>query len=176
MQTQRLQILPPSMVIQPLMYEALLESENELREFCPWVDSVLKLEDSVANTQQAIRNYENFEGELRYSLINKDSGQFVGVIGLIIRDPDVPFFEIGYWLRSACVGFGYMSEAVQALEQYAFKTLDARRIEITAAEENLKSRAVAQRCNYQLEATLHNARRLPSGQLANTVVYAKTHL
>lgn len=176
MQTFRLKLLPPSMVTQPLMFEALLESKKDLREFCPWIDSALKLENSIANTQQAIRNYESFENELRYSLIDKDSGRFVGVIGLIICDKSVPSFEIGYWLRSSCVGFGYMTEAVQAIEKYAFSQLNAQRVEIRAAEQNTKSRNVAERCLYQLEGTFYNARRLPSGKLANTVVYAKTQL
>ena len=52
----------------------------------------------------------------------------------------------------------------------------ANRIEITAASTNQNSRSVAERCVYQLDGTLANARRLPSGELSDTVIYSKTCL
>ncbi|MGF1701478.1 GNAT family N-acetyltransferase [Photobacterium makurazakiensis] len=176
METDRLQLVPPSMEIQPLMLEAIRESEAELSEFLPWVPFSLTEDESIENMKQAISNFEAFEGELRYSLIDKNSGIFVGAIGLIIRDKDVPYFEIGYWLRSTCVGFGYITEAVSVIENYAFTELKANRVEIRAAEGNTKSRAVAERRGYSFEGTLFNERRMPSGDLSNTVVYAKTVL
>jgi len=86
----------------------------------------------------------------------------------------VPFFEIGYWLRTSETGKGYMHEAIALLEQYAFTVLGANRIAITAASTNHKSCLVATASGYQLEATLFNARRLRSGVLDSTMVYAKT--
>lgn len=176
METERLRLMPPSMENQPLMLEAVRESEKDLGVYLPWVPYALTEAESIEQTKQAISNFVNFEGELRYSLIEKNSGRFVGAIGLIIRDKTVPFFEIGYWLRSSCVGFGFVAEAIQVLEEYAFVELKANRVEIKAAESNVKSRAVAERCGYTLEGVLHNDRRLPSGELSNTMVYAKTGL
>ena len=49
-----------------------------------------------------------------------------------------------------------MTEALNALTQYAFETLKAKRVEIRIDTENLKSRKVAERCGYELEATLEN--------------------
>lgn len=176
METERLNLVSPSMELHPQILKALRESRDELGEFLPWVPFSLTEEESIENTKQAISNFEKFEGELRYSLMDKNSGKLVGVIGLVIRDKEVPYFEIGYWLRSSFVGFGYMSEAVRALEIYAFTELHAHRVEIRTAEENLKSRAVAERCGYFHEATLCNTRRLPSGELTSTLVYVKTDL
>ncbi len=157
-----------------MMLAAIIESQDELGKFLPWVAYALTEEESIQNTQQAIVNFENFEGELRFSIIEKKSGRFVGAIGLIIRDKNIPFFEIGYWLSNAFVGNGYMTEAVTVLEQYAFDELKAKRVEIKAAEGNVKSRAVAERCGYLHEGTLINDRMLPNGAVSNTVVYAKT--
>lgn len=176
METERLRLVPPSMKIQPLMLEAILESKKELSEYLPWVQYALTESESIENTKQAISNFENFEGELRYSLIDKNTNHFIGAIGLIIRDKDVPFFEIGYWLRSSCVGYGYIAEAVKVLETYAFIELKANRLEIKAAEENRKSRAVAERCGYAFEGILRNDRKLPSGMLSSTAVYSKIGL
>ncbi|MGF1779791.1 GNAT family N-acetyltransferase [Vibrio nomapromontoriensis] len=174
METDRLKLLPPSMEHQPLMLEAILESQDELVVYLPWVPNALTEAESIENTQQAINNFENFEGELRYSIIEKSTKRFLGAIGLIIRDKTIPYFEIGYWMRSSSVGNGFISEAVKALESYAFSALNANRVEIKAAEHNLKSRAVAERCGYIFEGVLRNDRRLPSGELSGTAVYSKT--
>ncbi|NVD08248.1 GNAT family N-acetyltransferase [Vibrio sp. JPW-9-11-11] len=174
METDRLKLLPPSMEYQPLMLEAILESQDELGAYLPWVPYALTEAESIENTQQAINNFENFEGELRYSIIEKSTGRFLGAIGLIIRDKSVPFFEIGYWMRSSSVGNGFISEAVKAIESYAFNELNANRVEIKAAEQNLKSRMVAERGGYTFEGILRNDRRLPSGELSGTAVYSKT--
>ena len=86
----------------------------------------------------------------------------------------MPFFEIGYWLRTSAAGKGIMTEAVALLETYAFEELGANRIEIKAAESNQRSWMVAVRCGYQLETTMKNTRRIKNGNLDNTVIYVKT--
>ena len=174
METNRLRFARPSLEDQPAMLVAIKESEQALKEFLPWVPFALSQQASIEHTQQAINNFANFKDELRFSLIEKASGRLIGAIGLIIRDKDVPFFEIGYWLRSDSVGKGYISEAVAKLEEYAFGELNAKRLEIRVAQSNIKSRKVAERCGYELEANLRNERRLPSGKLDNTLVYVKT--
>ncbi len=50
----------------------------------------------------------------------------------------MPFFEIGYWLNTSSVGCGYVTEAVELVEQYAFESLEANRVIIRAAETNAK--------------------------------------
>ncbi|MDF4309600.1 GNAT family N-acetyltransferase [Vibrio parahaemolyticus] len=176
METERIKLLPPSMEYQPLMFEAILESQNELGVYLPWVPYALTEAESIEDTKQAISNFEKFEGELRYSIVEKSTGRFLGAIGLIIRDKIVPYFEIGYWLRTSSVGNGFISEAVKVVEIYAFNELKANRIEIKAAVENWKSRSVAERGGYIFEGILRNDRRLPSGDLSSTAVYAKTGL
>lgn len=173
MENERIKLVPPSMDLAPKMLEAIRESKEELSVFLPWVPYALNEEDSLKNMREAIANYECFEGELRLPIIEKASGRLIGAIGLIIRDKSVPYFEIGYWLRTSEVGKGYITEAVTLLESYVFNELKANRVEIRAADINDKSRAVAKRCGYTLEATLVNERRLPSGELSNTVVYSK---
>lgn len=62
------------------------------------------------------------------------------------------------------------------VERLAFIDNKAQRVEIKMAGSNVKSRAVAERCGYQLEAKLDNGRRLVSGELDSTVIYVKTAL
>ncbi|PSU36062.1 GNAT family N-acetyltransferase [Photobacterium lutimaris] len=174
METERLELLPPSLERASLMLEAIQESHNELGVYLPWVPHALTDEASIENTKQAIQNFEAYEGELRYSIIEKASGKLLGAIGLIIKDKAVPYFEIGYWLRTSAYGYGYMTEAVNRLTDYALQELHANRLEITVAETNYPSRAVAERCGYEFECLKKNERRLPSGELCHTVIYSKT--
>jgi RimJ/RimL family protein N-acetyltransferase len=176
MESSRLKLHPPSMKHQPLMLAAIQESQAELGEFLPWVRFSLTEEESINNAEKAISNFKKFEGELRYSILDKTSGNFIGAIGLIIRDKEIPTFEIGYWLRSSYVGQGYITEAVKLVEEYAFNELKAKRVEIRASDRNVKSYSVAERCGYQYEGKLHNHRMLPNGEIGHTVVYAKTSL
>lgn len=174
METERIKLHPPSLDHQPRMLEAIIESKTELSEFLPWVPYALTNEDSIENTQRAIANFENFEDELRFSIIERETGTFLGAIGLMIVNRDIPYFEIGYWLRTSHVGKGYMTEAVCLIEEYAFKELNAKRVEIKASDKNIKSYAIAERCGYIYEGKLLNHRVLPSGEIGHTVIYAKT--
>ncbi|MGF1734494.1 GNAT family N-acetyltransferase [Photobacterium satsumensis] len=174
METKRLKLLPPSLERASMMLEAIQESQNELGVYLPWVPHALTEAASIENTKQAIANFEAFDGELRYSIIDKKSGKFLGAIGLIIKDKAVPYFEIGYWLRTSAYGYGYMTEAVNWLTDYALQELHANRLEITVAETNQQSRAVAKRCGFEFESLKKNERRLPSGELCHTVIYSKT--
>ncbi|MER0294024.1 GNAT family N-acetyltransferase, partial [Vibrio vulnificus] len=56
METERLKLLPPSMKYQPMMLEAILESQDELGVYLPWVPYALTEAESIENTKRAISN------------------------------------------------------------------------------------------------------------------------
>jgi len=174
LKNERIKLLPPSLERAPEMLEAIRESQQELAVYLPWVPYSLTEEESEKNTQEAMDNFANFENELRFSIYDRASKRFIGAVGLIIRDKAVPYFEIGYWLRSSEVGKGYVTDAVKLVEQYAFNELDANRLEICADVSNDKSRAVAERNGYQQDGIFANHRRACTGELSDTVVYSKT--
>lgn len=169
--TKRIRLVKPSLDLVAESRDAVLESRHELQKYLGWVQS--SLDNPEANMQTAIDNHNAFSNELRYYIISNSTNQLIGAIGLIVRDIEVPFFEIGYWVRTTETGNGYATEAVNLIERYAFDKLGAVRLEIRVASCNENSRAVAQRCGYDFEAELKNERRLPSGKLSNTFVYSK---
>ena len=176
MKNERIVLASPSIEQAEKILEAVLESKNELSKFMPWIPHALTIEDTVSNTERAISNYFNFENELRFVIMENSSERLLGIISLIISDKSVPYFEIGYWLRTIETGNGYVTDAVKLLESYAFNELKAKRVAIKTAKSNLKSQAVAERSGYELEAVLANARRLPSGELDSTFIYSKLGL
>lgn len=171
LKTSRIQLVLPSLNLVAESQEAVYESRHELQKYLGWVQS--SQDNPEANMQTAIDNHNTFSNELRYYIINNSTNLLIGAVGLIVRDIEVPFFEIGYWIRTTETGKGYATEAVNLIESYAFDELGAVRLEIRVASCNENSRAVAQRCDYNFEAELKNDRRLPTGKLSNTFVYSK---
>jgi RimJ/RimL family protein N-acetyltransferase len=94
-------------------------------------------------------------------------------IGLHRTDWSVPKTEVGYWIRSSEAGRGYASEGVNALVDWALSELRAIRVELVTLEENLGSRAVAERCGFTLEGVHRNVFRGPDRELRHRYVYAK---
>ena len=128
----RIRLEPPSMAFVAENLEAVRESEHELRRFLDWVDHALTEEDTINNIRDAIDQFESFTTELRYSIVRQSDERFLGMIGLLIGDPAVPAYEMGYWLRSSETGKGYMRDAVSLLEHHVFTQLGAEKIEIRA--------------------------------------------
>ena len=90
-------------------------------------------------------------------LVDKKTMKMVGSSGLHKAVWHVPRMEVGYWVRSSCRGQGYITEAVQAIIScMAFVNFQAQRLEIRTDSNNKRSKAVAVRSGFQLEATLKN--------------------
>ena len=68
---------------------------------------------------------------------------------------DIPYLEIGYWLRASVEGKGYMSQAVRLLTNYALEELGAKRVEIRCDKLNTRKRQfMTRRLGYVQEALL----------------------
>lgn len=78
--------------------------------------------------------------------------------------------EIGYWLDANHTGLGIITRVGRALTTDAFKT-GSQRVQIVAAAENQKSRAVAERLDYQLDAIKRQERYL-RGKFIDRAVYS----
>lgn len=90
-------------------------------------------------------------------IIHKDSQKIIGASGFNPRSkPEVPLFEIGYWLETAFTGQGLATEMVQALADFAFESFKAARVQIVTQVGNTASRRVAEKSGFILEATLKN--------------------
>jgi RimJ/RimL family protein N-acetyltransferase len=72
-------------------------------------------------------------------------------------------------------GHGLITEAIQALSQFAFEHLQAKRLEIFA-DNSPHSWHVAEKVGFELEGILRNEKIDPDGTLRNTRVYAKIPL
>ena len=152
---------------------AVVESAVELAQWMPWANPTPDVDNSESWVRKAASNFLARE-QLNWKMLLKDGERYIGSIGFPRLNWTVPRFEIGYWLRTSMVGHGFMTEAVQAIEQLAFDRLNARRVEIQMDDRNTRSWRVAERATFQLEGILRNDCRTADGRLRDTRIYAKT--
>jgi ribosomal-protein-serine acetyltransferase len=98
-------------------------------------------------------------------------GRIIGVVGFHNVERVHRSASIGYWLDEQHQGRGIMTRAVQALMRYAFNEWKLNRVEIRAATDNRRSRAIPERLGLREEGVLREAERV--GERYNDlVVYA----
>lgn len=152
--------------------EAIRESLAELRPWMPWAQHAPSPLETEENVRHARLHYLE-RSDLRLHLYRKDTGAFVGGSGLHRIDWDLRKFEIGYWVRTAFAGRGYVTEAVAAIAAMAVERLRAERIEIRCDARNVRSRAVAERSGFTLEGLLRSERLDVEGRACDGLVFAR---
>jgi RimJ/RimL family protein N-acetyltransferase len=78
--------------------------------------------------------------------------------------------EVGYALGRPYWGSGYITEALQALLDYAFQTLDLNRLEADIDPRNLASARTLERLGFQKEGHLRE-RWIVNGEISDTWIY-----
>jgi len=149
------------------LFAARKESDAELRPWMPFARGAAPtLEECEANVREAHAHFI-LRQDLRLVILDRSTGTLIASSGLHRFDFGRGIFEIGYWARSTMTGRGYVTEAVNAITRYAFEVLNARRVTIQCNPENRRSRAVAERLGFPLEARLANADQHADESIAN---------
>ena len=151
---------------------AIRESLDMLSPWMPWANRAPTLKESRENQKEARERFLAHEG-FRLNAFLKGIDTFVLGSGLHRVDFNVPKVEIGYWVRKQFAGQGYVTEAVNAVTDFAFREFNANRVEIRMDDDNALSWKVAERCGFEMEGILRNERRKLDGSLGNTRVYSK---
>jgi ribosomal-protein-serine acetyltransferase len=138
----------------PEMFRLTDASREELREWLPWVDGTRTRQDSLTFIQLTLDAYEARRG-LNCGVFYK--GKLTGMVSFNLIDWQNRTGHIGYWLATAYSGQGIMTRAVRGLIDYGFYELELNRIEIRAAVENKKSRAIPERLSFQQEGMIRQA-------------------
>lgn len=81
----------------------------------------------------------------------RESGDFLGQVGLFPVEGKGPEIEVAYELAPRVWGHGYATEAARALIEYGFGELGLTRIVALILPANTRSRRVAEKCAMTLE-------------------------
>ncbi len=173
-ETERLLLLAPRAGVGPALNEAIHETAEQLQRWMPWAQTLPTVDETEAVVRRQLAAFVLRE-DLPYQIYSREpqGRRLLGAMGLHRFDWAARRFEIGYWLRRSSEGQGLMSEAVNGLVAMAFVQLRARRLEIRCDERNARSRAVAERCGFQLESVMQAQAVDVAGEPRNTCVYVK---
>lgn len=155
--TDRLIIRPLILSDAKVYHEAELASYFDMTHYWSWVNQNKPLSEIEAFLKEAESSHQQQNPSAMYfAVISREAGVFQGCVWYAGINWFVPKFEIAYWQDSRKGGQGYMTEAVNALSQLTFTLYDAKRIDIKIFVDNQKSRALAERSGFKLEAVLEN--------------------
>ena len=107
---------------------------------------------SIANSQEIIASILS-EPET-YAICLKQDNSPIGCIGLLfgeksnVKDITVDEAEVGYWIAEPFWGKGLTPEALNAVMQYAFETLQLEKLWCGNFSGNEQSRSVQKKCGF----------------------------
>ncbi|VDG19151.1 GNAT family N-acetyltransferase [Lactiplantibacillus mudanjiangensis] len=149
----------------------LVDANREhLHPWMPWVDAT----KTVADERHFIESMltKQARGEVFITTIIVD-GEVAGMLDIHNIDQANHRGEIGYWLGKAFVGQGVMTKSLERLEEIAFTELELHKLQLDADVDNPASRAVAERRQYHLDATLPEHAFI-NGHYVDEVIYSLT--
>lgn len=113
------------------------------------------LKDARAFIQSAIkRGRKKPQTTYHFGITLKPKGKVIGGIGVHEVDRFNGTATIGYWLGQTYWRNGYMTEALERVLGFGFKTLKLRRIHISAFTENKASNALIRKVGFGYEGQM----------------------
>ncbi len=140
--------------IQPL-YEATLESIDELRRWMPWCHPDYTIKETTEFVRSRADAWTSDE-ERSFLIVDCKTGGILGGCGLNRFDRDYACANLGYWIRTSAAGRGTGTAATCLLARYAFEKEHIQRIEILVAVGNLASQRVAEKSGATREGVLRH--------------------
>lgn len=130
-----------------------------------WTD----MAQAHAFVDSALADYASGDG-LRFSIMLRDSDTFLGSVKLYDFFEQNRRCDIGYALLPAHWGKGYLAEAMVALLDYAFGTLNLNRIEADIDPRNEASAKLLDKMAFQKEGYMRE-RWIVNGEICDTAFY-----
>jgi ribosomal-protein-serine acetyltransferase len=136
------------------LYQLIDKNRKHLRQWLGWLDGTTSSEHTLMFIQSTLKAFSENTG---FNLGIFYRGKLAGCIGLNSIEWNHGKTTIGYWLAENYQGLGLMTRSCKALVDYAIGELSLNRVEIRAAEENWKSRAIPERLSFVKEGTIRQA-------------------
>ncbi|WP_137743021.1 GNAT family N-acetyltransferase [Robertmurraya siralis] len=136
------------------IFELINNSREYLREWLPWLDTTIKIEDTIEYIKMCLKGFAENKS---LSTVILFKGNIVGVTGFNSINWSNNTAYIGYWLGEGYQGNGIMTRVAKALTDYAFTELKLNKVEIRAAVGNKKSRRIPERLAFVNEGCIRRA-------------------
>ena len=141
------------------LHRLIEANRSHLAQWLPWAAAQTREDTAeyLRRKRSQITENNGFEAAIC------DRERIIGVIGFHAVDWWHRSTSIGYWLAEGAQRQGTMTEAVRAMLDRALGVWALNRVEIRAATDNRRSRALIERVGFQLEGTARQAFRLADG-------------
>ncbi len=144
---------------------ALVDANRaRLREWMVWEPTTRGPDDTRAFIERSLASETDAEGNGIWV-----DGRIAGSVGLSV-DTVSNSGEIGYWIDAEHEGKGIVTRVCETFFDFAFDELGLHRMELHAAADNARSRAVAERLGMRQEGVAREGLRVTSGYL-DAVLY-----
>lgn len=167
----------PRLLLHPLdatdsrdLWTSVEASRSALEPWLPWVPFSTDLDASGRYAEASAADWDAARA-CRFSMRDRQTKRFVGVIGLESFAHLHESVELGYWLRTDSTGKGLMTEAGRAVLDWAFGPINAHRVRVAAATDNHASLNVIRRLGFRFEGIARQAERV-SGRWLDHAVFA----
>ncbi len=126
-----------------------LHSLPEVDEF-----NTLGIPASLNETRDLLNNWLTSikaKTALVFKIVNRQTGQFIGLFGIKMGKPNYRSAEIWYKLHPASWNNGYATEATKAVLNFCFNELKLHRVEAGCAVANIASIKVLEKTGFKRE-------------------------
>jgi len=103
--------------------------------------------EAVRQTIQNHMAWQEGHGVQYWPMFTLEGGEFAGCCGLKPR-PEPGAYELGFYLKPACQGKGYATEAARAVAGYAFGTLKVKELYAGHHPQNAASRGTLAKAGF----------------------------
>ena len=135
------------------LYRLIDANRAYLAPWMPWAGGQTR--EGTLEFIRMTRRQEASNDGFQVALVSE--GSIVGIVGFHSVNWPHRSTTIGYWLDEGHQGRGLMTRAVRALVDHAFGAWDLHRVEIQAAVDNQRSRAIPERLGFREEGVRREA-------------------
>lgn len=137
-------------------------SDSEVTKFLTWQPHP-SVDVSRSIIEGWLKKYSD-EKYYQWAIVLKDNGnEPIGGISVAHMNEDISMVHIGYCLGRAWWRRGIMSEALKAVTDFMFDTVEVNRVEARHDPRNPNSGKVMKKCGMKYEGTLRSADRNNQG-------------
>lgn len=162
MTTKVTKIFPTRETSRLLLRELSSEDAGVLHQY--WSDltvteymlETFKTMEQTRNMIELLKSLPDNNLGFRWAITSKDSGKVFGTCGFHNVRPEHYRAEMGYELGKEYWGQGIMAEALTAILNYGFDTLQYNRIEAFVNFGNKRSVRILEKMGFQLDGLLRN--------------------
>lgn len=138
------------------LYRLIEANRSYLARWMPWAagQTLGTTREFIGLTRRQAAGDDGFQAALVCD------GAIIGMVGFHGVSWPHRSTTIGYWLDEGHQGRGLMTRAVRALVDHALGEWDLHRVEIRAATDNRRSRAIPERLGFRQEGVQREAERI----------------